>query len=352
MISEFENQIRIKNNGTIFLGKNVVCDGVDYEIRNAVFTEIHSDRLNLFPAALQNCSNVIVSELSAELLISDKINFGDFLTIKENFRQLPFKESFQDNDTTITLFDSAHILGSSHVLVEENNLRMLYASEFRLPSCCPILTDILVLDSIHGIPYFKNDDDESETLSQLVELIRGKIELGTSIIFQAKRGQLQELMSFLNNEIPEPTPFIAPLISCNFAQVYRNHGYEIRKLFTNNTEECTELLSSGVPVVQFVSDNLIIKLRVMEEFEGINYYNIEIGNDITSTSGTINYDVVNKLAKFNIPIHASFEEILEYVNKCEPKLVITEDTKASYGKKLADEIQNRLEIPSKYYPTK
>lgn len=352
MTSELENKIKIKNDGTIFLGKNVVCDGVDYGIRNAVFTQIHSDRLSLFPAALQNCNNVIVSDLSAELLISDKINFGDFLTIKENFKSLPFKKTFLDENSKITLFDSSHILGSSHVLVEENNLRMLYSSEFRLPSCSPILTDILVLDSIHGIPDFKNDDDESETLNQLVELIREKIELGISIILQAKRGQLQELMSFLSSELPEPTPFVAPFLSCNFAQVYRNHGYEIRHLFTNSTEECEELFSSDISVVQFVSDDPIIRLRVLEELEGMDFYKIEIGGDITTSGGILNYDVVNNSAKFNIPIHASFEDTLKYVKKCEPKLVITENTRRSYGKRLAEEIQNRLEIPSKYYPIK
>ena len=351
-IDDLKRKVNVRHDGAIFLGTNVVCDGSDFGVRNAVFTQTHSDRISAFPTALQTCENVLVSEPTASLLISDKFTFGNFLTIKKNFKPLKYEQSFSDGNSEITLYKSNHILGASQVLVKEDDVRILYPGEFQLSSDIPISSDILVLDSTHGTPNFKKDNNVSATQKKLVELIREKIESGTSIILQAQRGQLQELMSYLSNELPEPVPFLAPENSCYFADVYRSFGYEIKDLYTNNTERCEEIISSETPVVQYVSNNKRDILKISEELEGTNIFKINIGADIKQAGGIYHFDVINRSARFNLPINASFEEIIEYVRKSNPQVVITNNVRTSFGQTLATEIHDRLGIDAYSYPTK
>lgn len=344
-INSLKHRVRIKSDGAIFLGKYVVCDGSDFDIPNTVFTQIHSDRMIKFPFALQSSANVIVSEQTAELLIADKDNFGDFLTIKDNFKPIPYDEPFKSEGTSITLLEAQHVLGSAQVLFEDrDHTRILYSSEFRRKKAIP--TDILVLDSTRG-GHHCSTINHKELGNELVELVRDKIEKGFPVILQARSGLLQEIMERLSGDLPENIPFLAPPTCANYAQIYENHGHKIRKITHNYTDDAADLISSGLPLVQFISQNPLEFLKISVNYDD-DIFRIEIGEHISDDEKP--KSIKSKNARFNFENHVGINDIIEYVKECEPKLVITDKTRSTYGPDLASAITSRLGIPSIPYP--
>jgi len=327
--------------GAILLGEYVTCDGYEWDREVAVCTHFHSDHTMDFHKWLHYCELILCSPETKELLITLERDEG--LRLRGYFKGLAYGTPYLYKGEQITLYPTRHILGSAQVLVEdEKGLRLVYTGDFDYPSTQPVEADVLVIDATYGnpnLPVF----DKKEAIEVLVSLIKKELQRRPICII-AHRGKMQEIMQMLN-EAGFDVPFLCSSTELPISMAYQNFGAKLGNLRVTRSPAAEQLIKERQPHIIFHLWSQDIRASLTE---GIEYTKILVSRfyslELVSEIGYNYYQIA-------ISDHADFNGIMEYVQKSNPKLVITDRSRGRYhALLLAAEIENRLHIRAKAMP--
>lgn len=248
--------------------------------------------------------------------------------------------------------ESQHILGSAQVLVETDNTRIVYSSDFSYPGTKPVICDILVLDSTHGSSRFDAYADSTSLKERLTDLVDCEIQAGKSITIRAHVGRLQHIMSVLSEKFPD-IPFLANTRNKKLVSVYRKYGMPITDIINLNSIDGEKIIDSSSMFIDFKSNR-----------EGESTAEIDKRSAVFNIGGRYlghHTSIQERIDKSGTPTgiydlelgdHANYPEILEYVRQCKSSLVITDYFRSKQCKVLSENITQELGIKSTPQPKK
>jgi putative mRNA 3-end processing factor len=327
----------VTRKGAVLLGKHVACDGFDEEKPVRVVTHAHSDHMLGLRQSLKQCEAVAMTLATKDLIDVMK---GPQLLMEENVKTLDYRETVTYEDERLTLHYSDHILGTAQVLVEDaEGIRILYTSDFKLSKTPVVEADILVLEATYGNPYrVRPFGMMAEGI--LVSLVEQGLKRGPVYVF-GYNGKLQEAMQILY-KAKIKAPFIVPEPVYQISKVCEKHGMKLgNHLLLSNEEKGQSMLSQREPCVAFYH----ICSRIKTEKESMCIY----------ATGWQFMKPCQKIGKGEYRValsdHSDFNELLQYVEKCRPKMVITDNHRSGDAFALAKEIERQLNVPARPVPS-
>jgi len=349
----------IGEQGSIHLGKNTVVDGYKHGREIGVFSHIHQDHIELFTYAMHECTAIFLSPPTYDLLaaieqdaddsVSSEIYFGgrhihrlDFdkpVIPKKFLRDIGPKKIYSDE---ITLKKAHHILGSSQVLLTtDDDKDIVYSSDFSYPETKPIKCDALVLDATHGDPMFNTVVDSGSLENRLVEYVGREIEAGNPVCIRAHVGRLQYVMSLLSKNIAKNIPFLSEANTRKLAPIYKKYGMPIKEILDSHSYDGELKLEKNWPFIEFKTNAAAKSEPEMDGRSTVFHLGGLYLGKYTSFRQNPDDDK-NYYLEFGD--HGNYDNILKYVNKCDPELVITDNYRSAWGIKLAKKIHDELDI--------
>jgi|Deesub1362B_J571_1020462.scaffolds.fasta_scaffold00641_15 putative mRNA 3-end processing factor len=334
MYGEILKIATIIQNGAILLGKNVVCDAhVKRPVR--VVTHIHWDHIMGLERSSQECEYILMTPLSFDLI---KILKGKDLDRGEKIKTLNYNEEFFYKGEKIIFFPAGHIFGSAQILLEtENKVKILYTGDFKYPPAKPLITDILITEATYGNPSnirkFKYDIEEV-----FMDLVKESLLIQPVIIF-GFHGKLQRVLAILEKE-KFSVPILLPKKIYNMAKVCEKYNLKLGKYISIESEEGSKIVKGKRP---------FLALFHAKSYKNISSHGIKInltGWEFEKPIKKVEED------KWIVALsdHSDFEQLLEFIEKCRPKYVITDNYRVGDAISLSKEIQKRLKIPSMPLP--
>jgi putative mRNA 3-end processing factor len=368
MVSSTEDLLqyaKINEQGSILLGKNTVVDGYQHGREIGVFSHIHKDHIELFTYAMHECSAIFVSpptfdmlaaieqdekgNLSSETYFSGRhihrLDFDTPIIPKKYLRVINPKIEFSDK---ITLKKAHHILGSSQVLINTDDGKdIVYSSDFSYPETEAIECDVLVLDSTHGDPMFNAVVDSQSLENRLVEHVDQEIEAGNPVCIRTHVGRLQYVMSLLSQKLADNIPFLSTGKNKKLVPIYTKYGMPIRNIIDSKTFDGEEILEGGFPFIEFKTIPESKSIAEMDKRSVV----FHLGGQFLGSKTTIKQNLGDhKNYYLEFGDHGNYSNIIKYVEKCAPKLVITDNYRSAWGKKLAENIHKELNIDTASQP--
>lgn len=320
----------VTGKGAVLLGKYVACDGHDKARPVRVVSHAHADHILALGKSLKECETVLMTPATKDLL---SILKGELFFLRGNIATLDYERPFEYKNERVTFFFADHILGSAQVLVEDaESTRILYTSDFRMPKTPVIECDILVMEATYGSPYCVRDfrDDVESMIVDLVD--RGLCE-GPVYVF-GYYGKLQEVMEILWSHGVR-VPYIVPERVFQICKVYEKHGRRLGRFWHSQSIYARQLAESGEQFIGFYHMASRRKLATRRGFK-------------IMVSGWEFAEPCRQIAEKEYVValsdHSDFEGLIEYVRRCRPKLVLTDNYRIGYAKVLAREIKRRLGI--------
>ena len=261
-------------------------------------------------------------------VLSTPANFDFFNFTPQKKVSLDYKQKISFDDNTLKLHNACHILGSAQIEFQ-NSQNAVYTGDFRLnesvffPGCEPVECDTLIIESTYGNPNYIFPD-----YHKIVSNMQNWVEKNSNvnIIFGAySLGKAQEVVKILN-EI-NVTPIVHPKSAEN-CEIYSKHGLKL-DFISSESEEAKEIIKDRFVAV--FPPHLLKK----HLHQTLNFQN----NRETFLSNVTGWN----LNGFCLSDHADFNQLLEYVERANPKRVFTVH---GFEKEFAQSIQKKLHIPA------
>jgi len=327
----------VSKSGAVLLGKYVACDAHDEGRSIRVVTHAHADHMVGLGKSLKNCEVTVMTPATKDLI--DALKDPRYLT-RGNVKTLDYEEPLTFKDETLTFYYADHILGTAQVLVEDKEQnRILYTSDFRYSRTPKVDTDILVMEATYGDPIrVRPFGMMAEGI--LTSLVEQGLKQGPVYVF-GYHGKLQKMMRILY-EAKIKAPYIVPEKIFRVSKVCERHGMRLgRRLMPFDDEEAQEMINQREPCVLFCHLYSKNKFNV----DALRIY----------ASGWQFKKPCRKVGKNEYTValsdHSDFNELLQYVERCQPRMVITDKHRSEAAHIFAKEIEQRLKIPAKAAPT-
>lgn len=318
----------VTQRGAVLLGDSLACDAFDESRPLRVVTHAHADHLGGLRRSLKTCKKVLMTKPTLDLI---KVIEGPDALSGGAVKTLEYGKPFKHGDETITLLYADHIIGAAQVLLEDSSgNRVAYTGDFRLDGTPVLECDTLVVEATYGSPSCRRDFDV-DVRKILVSLVEKKLRDGTVYVF-GYHGKLQEVMHILH-KADVSVPFIMPERIFNLSKVCERHGMPLGCLTVSTNQEARDMLKENLPCIAFYHMNA---MRTV----GLGASRICVsGWEFSSAYRQIG----QKEHVIALSDHSDFDDLIEYVRRSRPKLVIT-DNYRSKGEPLAREIRKRLGI--------
>ncbi len=332
-----QSKANVTSLGAVLLGQHIACDAHDENRSIRVVTHAHADHMVGLGKSLKNSEVTIMTPATKDMI--DALKGPRFLS-RGTVKTLDYGEEFTYGDETLTLHYADHILGTAQALVEDKEqTRILYTSDFRYSRTPHVDADVLVMEATYGDPV-RVRPFGMMTESILVSLVEQGLKRGPVYVF-GYHGKLQKMMHILY-EAKIKTPFIVPDKIHQVSKICEKHGMKLGKhLLPFDGEEAQSMLTQNEPSVVFY--HTYSRKRVDGEALKIRASGWEFRKPCRKV-GTNDYVVA-------LSDHSDFNELLQYVERCNPKTVITDGHRSEAARIFAKEIEKRLKIPARAAPT-
>ena len=337
-VAHLESKATVTNVGAVLLGKHIACDAYDESRPIRVVTHAHADHMVGLGKSLKNCEVSVMTPATRDMIHALK---GPHWLGRGAVKTLDYGEAFIYEDETLTFHYADHILGTAQALVEDKEqTRILYTSDFRYPRTPLVEADILVMEATYGDP-IRVRPFSMMVEGILISLVEQGLKRGPVYVF-GYHGKLQKMMRILY-EAKIKTPFIVPEKIFRVSKVCERHGMKLGKqLLQFDDEEAQLVLTQNEPSVIFY--HLYSRKRIDGEALRIRASGWEFKKPCRKI-GANEYVVA-------LSDHSDFNELLEYVERCNPRMVITDRHRSEAANIFAREIEKRLKIPAKAAPKK
>lgn len=332
-----QSKANVTSSGAVLLGQHVACDAYDQNRSIRVVTHAHADHMVGLGKSLKNSEVTIMTPATKDMI--DAIKGPRFLS-RGTVKSLDYGEEFMYGDETLTLHYADHILGTAQALVEDKEqTRILYTSDFRYSRTPHVDADVLVMEATYGDPV-RVRPFGMMTEGILISLVEQGLKRGPVYVF-GYHGKLQKMMQILY-EAKIKTPFIVPDKIHQVSKICEKHGMKLGKhLLPYDDEKAQSILTQNEPSVVFY--HTYSRKRVDGEALKIRASGWEFRKPCRKV-GTNEYVVA-------LSDHSDFNELLQYVERCSPKMVITDGHRSEAARIFAKEIEKRLKIPARAAPT-
>ena len=210
-------------------------------------------------------------------------------------------------NTKFTLKNSGHILGSSSLVVENDESKLIYTGDFCIKNRGPIKgyqhekCDILVIETTYGIPEYFIFNIE-ETISEARDWIEDNLKCGKSVILLGySLGKAQILLHYFGN------------FNCNYYahnsilrinEIYEKYGIKVRSCLPYQGE------LKGQFILVFPPSSPEIK-KIREKYDA----------KVAIFSGWGNSKIADE--SFQISDHCDFVDLLKTVKESHAKKIYT-----------------------------
>jgi Cft2 family RNA processing exonuclease len=232
---------------------------------------------------------------------------------KAKINAVPFHIPYDLDHLKLQLYPAGHILGSSQILIEKENTRIVYTGDFKLKKILtaepaePVPCDILIMECTFGRPAYVFPEREL-VIQQIIEFIEEANEArSVPVLYAYMMGKGQEITKALGDRGYQV---------CLFEQIY-----QVVKLYE----------TLGVPFKNFErmqGENFYGKVVILPPFLSRSKMVHRIKRKRTaflsgwaldpSTRHRLGVDEV-----FPLSDHADFEELITYVRTVKPGRIYT-----------------------------
>ena len=332
-------------NGSLLIFDEIVIDGeADVPTLARIQSHDHKDHMSKFFTSLANNKYVISHKATIELIKALTPKKAKALAIRNNIFSLDYKKVFDiEGKYNVTLYQNAHVLGSSQILIEDlkTNLRVVYSSDIGpqiiekdlfIPEC-----DVLIIDSTCGTSNPEKQKDYSESEEALMDLISDNISYDGPIQISGHRGTIEKVILRFIEDFPTHEIYLSKNILASI-EVYRkfNWAFHPSQIFGNINEIIPE-------------DKKYIYFCTPSETHGYSHNYDNLHFRLTGLhSGSSEYILKNgdgDIFDCYLTAHASYETTIEYILKTKAKRVIIDkirgsETRANSLKKNLDSLKD------------
>lgn len=226
-------------------------------------------------------------------------------------RSLDYHQKHQLDDITIELLPAGHILGAAQILVENDNLRLLYTGDFKPGTNTTARqlevqpADILIMESTFGAPQFVFPK-QWEILERLVKFIDGCFQNGiVPVIMGYAIGKAQEALKILGdlNYQVSIHPSLAPIV-----EIYKESGIIFHNYQVYQGEDLRERILLIPP--HLVDSHLVSKIWKTKK--------LMLTGWAVAPEAKYRYHADEALP---LSDHADFHQLIEFVYQVQPRKV-------------------------------
>jgi putative mRNA 3-end processing factor len=327
----------VSERGAVLLGDSVACDAFDADRPLRVVTHAHADHLGGLMRSLKSCEKVLMTAATRDLIgvVNGSLPLDDGVV-----ELLDYGETVEFGGERVTLVKADHILGAAQVVVEDaEGSRVAYTGDFRVDGTAPLTDcDTLVVEATYGSPSFKRAF-KVDVRELLVSMVEKRLRHGAVYVF-GYHGKLQEVMQILHGA-DVSVPFVMPERVFRVSKVCEAHGMQLGCLALSTEKEGKELLDENLPCVAFYHMNARRSVGL-------------VGSSRICVSGWEFRSPCRQIGEREhlvaLSDHSDFNGLIEYVRRCKPKRVVTDNYRVSHGVTLAREISKRLGISAVAMP--
>lgn len=315
----------------ILLGRNIAIDGfAPRPIR--VITHIHADHILGLRESILNSKYIVATPITHDLLeVLNKIPNGLLGLYRRKAVRLNYGQRYKHDTEELTLLKSTHIIGSAQVLVESNGYRLGYTGDFKLSKETVIMKDldVLVIEATYGHPeirrVFKNDIEDL-----VIDIVVEGLKRYGRVVIYGYYGKLQEIMLILRKRgISEP--FIMNERIYAVTRVAEKYGWKIGNYYKRGAGNACGTTEKYCIFFEHMSKAKYRRLN------GTVLNIVLTGHEYNEPVRKV--DEYTWVVSFSD--HADFDELVEYVEKSQPKLVVIDGSREGYPHTFAKELKKR-----------
>ena len=289
----------------------IACDGTQSQHYPLVFySHAHSDHI---PRRIPK-TEIISSEIT-KLLIKE-IRPSDDDTI--------FHDSYTINDTTFSQVSSGHIVGSTALVIESTNKKLIYTGDVSirdkgfLEPFSPQQCDVLIVESTFGKPKYVFPAYDG-IIKEAQEKISEYIDKGIPVVLMGYALGKAQLLYHAFSHLSETI-------------IMHGSNYKINKVLLENK---TKGSVPSIPYIQAKEDGIFDKVNNWILFaplkSGRNEFNAYLKRKYNTKLFAFSGWCISPDYKFRMSVdhaypisdHADFNELLEICNKCNPDKIYT-----------------------------
>jgi len=328
-INRLLRKAKITENSAVVFKNFIACDGHDDNAILRIVTHAHHDHIYGLRESIKKTPFIGMTEATYDILTALGYEIPENKTLILNY-----DKEIKIKDAKISLHKARHIIGAAQVLViDEEDDRLVYTGDFKLPSTPILEADLLVIEATYGNPnHVRPFKYEVEDL--FVDLVKTCLAKGPVHIF-GYHGKIQEAMEILRSRGID-APFVVPRRVYKVTKAAMKHGLRVKEVFYYKSFEAEEIVKTGWYV-------FFAHLNTARIYGKQSVTNIVLsGWEFSEPLRQIN----EKTYLVALSDHADFEQLLEYVEKSKPKIVITDASREGSAYILAREIKKKLSIPA------
>ncbi len=335
-----EGLIDIKWNGAILMGKSFTVDG-HWSRPVRVVTHAHLDHVIGLRDSLKSSGAIVFTPATYELIMEIyELNGTLKALLSKKAIALSYGKCLEVNGEVLRLLKANHIVGASQVLVESNGLRIGYTGDFKLHGTEVMKDlDVLIIEATYGSRSFKRPFKDSIN-EFFVDLVKDGLALGAPIYVYGYYGKLQEAMYILRSS-GVTAPFIMPRRLYRVTSVAEKYCGPIGNYYDEASTELRKLLRNYGGCIVFYHMNKAGR-RISPEGLHIILTGWEFHEPIRRRGH--NTWVVA------LSDHADYEELLEYVKRSSPGLVVVDAYRSDYAEEFARDVEEHVGIKSIIMP--
>ncbi len=294
------------DNGLRVAGGDLYLDSRQARARSFI-SHAHSDHLGKHDLAIATPQTLDLARLRTR--INDTI-------------ALPFGVDHDLPDARIRLLSAGHVLGSAMIHLTNDRGTLLYTGDFKLrasrtvPIARTAQADLLIMETTFGKPFFRFPPWQT-VAEQLVELVGDALKNGVQpVVLGYSLGKAQEIVRLLTDA---GFPVTEHGAVSNLSEVYENHGVSLgnRRRYAAvdfKGKKALPLEERGV----LVAPPQVARSGFVEHFE--KKITIMCSGWALMRGAKYRFGVDHALP---LSDHADFDELLELVDRVQPKRVLT-----------------------------
>lgn len=332
-ITEYLKHVGISPRGAILVGRNIVIDGhAKRPIR--VITHIHADHIVDLDKSIRECSEIVATEITLDLL--EALNYIDSQLLpifRVKKKPIDYHECHLYEGEEVCFVPADHIPGATQVSIElkDKKIRVGYTGDFKLTHKTEIMRnlDVLVIEATYGHPACRRPYKDAVN-SLLVEFVSEGLKTYKRVYIYAYHGKIQEVMLTLR-EHGLKAPYVVP------SRVYKAVKLLEEKYNFNISNYYRDL---EAPRIKSCEGIVFFK-----HFNSARYRKLDGEALHIVLTGRVFTDLFRKLDDYTYVVsfsdHGDFDDLVNYVVKANPRLVVIDGSRGGFAESLKEHLIER-----------